>query len=194
MLTEEKIMEVLKEKLKPKRLKHSIGVKETAAELARVFGADVEKASLAGLIHDYAREIRLDVAIEESRKHDLTVDSVCYLEPVLLHGPLGAKLANLEFGVADQDILNAVFYHTTGRKDMSLLEKIIYVSDFIEPNRDFPGVEEARKIAFVSLDRCVLFAHDSSIRHIIAKGKIIHPDTVLSRNDLLSRLGRGDVR
>jgi hypothetical protein len=109
----------------------------------------------------------------------------------LMHGPAAVHICKRDFGIQDTDILNAVRYHTTGKENMSILEKVIYLSDFIEPTRDFAGVDTLRELAGQNLDRALLKAFDLSIEYIISKNGLIHTDTVLSRNYILQSLSRG---
>jgi len=106
----------------------------------------------------------------------------------LIHGPVGAKIATDLFKITDRDILSAIEYHTYGKKNMTKLEKIIYLADLIEEGRDYPGVEELRALAERDLDRAVLKALDNSIIHVIAKGGLIHPNTIEARNYIINKL------
>lgn len=187
-MTVDEIKSKLKQTLKENRYNHTIGVMETAKKLAQIYGEDENKAEIAGLLHDCAREIRGEKLFELCEKYHIPVDDVSKAQPELLHGPLGAKLAEEVFGINDADILNAIYYHTTGRKNMSMIEKIIYIADVIEPLRDFEGVEEIRKEAMIDIDRAILLALDGSIRYVLSKGEMLHIDTVNSRNYILSEI------
>ncbi|MDD6327903.1 MAG: bis(5'-nucleosyl)-tetraphosphatase (symmetrical) YqeK, partial [Lachnospiraceae bacterium] len=150
MMNHEKMMERLKTNIKAKRFEHSLGVEYTAACLAYVHGADVEKARIAGLLHDCAKGIPTKEKLEKALKHGLPVNSFEKNNPDLLHAKLGAYYARYKYEIKDIDILNAITYHTTGRPDMSLLEKIIYVADYIEPNRKpIDELDIIRKEAFI---------------------------------------------
>jgi predicted HD superfamily hydrolase involved in NAD metabolism len=107
--------------------------------------------------------------------------------PVLLHAPLGAELARRECGVHRESVLNAIRFHTTGRPGMSLLEKVIFVADYIEPGRDFPGVERVRESALVDLDEAMLRALDQTIAYVLERAQLLHPITLETRNDLILR-------
>ncbi len=146
----------LKKKLDPERYGHTLGVMYTAASLAMCHGVDVQKALLAGLLHDCAKCIPGEKKVKLCQKHHLRVSEVEKKNPSLLHAKLGAYLAEKEYGVKDEDILNAIRSHTTGRPDMSELEKIIFIADYIEPGRlELPNMGEVRKLAFRSLDACL---------------------------------------
>lgn len=168
--------------LSEKRYRHSLGVMETAVKMAQIFGASTESARLAGLLHDCAKDI--DKAIMPEMCENLGV----YLDPVkleqrsLIHADLGAKLAEDEFGVKDAEILDAIRYHTLGRPDMTVLEKILYIADFTEPNRkSFPGLDELRKMSEADLDLAMLRAVESSIRYVKSQGKLLHEQSLLTQ-------------
>lgn len=187
MWTEKQMNEYLKAKLKKSRYVHSLGVMDTAVKLAERHGADVAKARIAGLIHDCAKCMDEKDMIDLVTHEDMNIDEVSMRNAALLHGPAGAIIAENEMGIGDQDILGAVRYHTTGKSDMSLLEKIVYIADYIEPNRNFPGVEELREITFEDLDKGLLKAFDNTIKHVVDGGQLLHFDTVKGRNYLLCR-------
>lgn len=106
-------------------------------------------------------------------------------EPKLLHAPVGAALLTADLGVADGDVQEAVRWHTTGRSGMALLEKVVYLADFIEPNRDYPGVAELRDTARASLDQALLQAVEQTIRSVLSRGMLLHPRSVEFRNSLI---------
>ncbi len=172
--------------LKPSRYKHSIGVMEAAGEMAQHFGADVKKAQIAGLLHDCAKNIDAPRAKKLCEKYGLVPDAVTTAEPGLMHQLLGPAHAMSEFCVTDKEILDAIGCHTTGKAQMSLLDKILYLADFIEPNRaDFPGLDKLRKLCEKDIDTAMLYALELSLRHVLSKGGLIHPDTVTARNAFL---------
>ncbi len=171
-----------------KRYRHSIRVMEEALNLARIFNCDEEKAAIAGLLHDCGKFENEDELLKKAYDFDIIQVGSYFNNASLIHGALGAEIARREFQINDIDILNAIRYHTTGRENMSLLEKIIYISDYIEPDRDFPGVEEIRKLAYENLDLALLNAMDKTIKHIIDKGYYLHPDTINARNYLVFKI------
>lgn len=186
MLELEKINEVLMQTLSERRYQHSLGVAEMAEKLAAKYGADKEKAFLAGLIHDCAKEIPPEEAVTMLRESfHITPDAMSLQAPRLLHGVLGACIAQSRFGIYEPEILDAVRYHTTGKAKMNLLSKIIYIADYIEPNRAYRDVEYLRDLTFQNLEEAMLFAVDFTVRDLVEKGKTIHPDTIHLRNDLL---------
>jgi len=190
-MTLEEMKQKLEGTLTPKRFNHSLGVMECAVELASRYGENVERAAVAGLLHDCARDIKGNEVFAKCEEYGVMVDHICRLQPELLHGPLGAMMIREEFGITDEDVVNAVRYHTTGRENMSLLEKIIFIADYIEPGRNFPGVDEIRKAAIEDMDSTMLMALDQTISYVLSKGGLLHPLTVNARNYLLFSRKRG---
>ena len=180
-------MRVLLEKsLKPSRYQHSLGVAETAVFLARRFGVDEEQAQVAGLLHDCAREFRNEDLIAEAEKRLIMVGNIERQMPLLLHAYVGSRLVTEKYGVSDHAVEQAIWRHTVGGAKMTKLDKIIWFADMIEPNRDYPGVEELRSLAKnAALDDMVLAGLTQSITFVLQKGGLIHPDTVIARNEIL---------
>jgi len=168
------------------RLEHSVNVSVCARDLALKYGADTGKAELTGLIHDCAKCLTYDKMLELCKKYDLKTDEISKTSRALLHGPLGACLARDLFGIDDDEILSAIACHTTGKKGMNLLDKVVCLADYIEPLRRFDGVEEIRQLAFTDIDLALLKALEISIVHVINSGLLLHPATVEARNELLS--------
>lgn len=175
-------------RLSEARFRHTFGVAEEAVRLAEKWGADEKAAYAAGLIHDYAKELPREEAMRIAEKTGVLPDRGLLAYPALLHGPIAAYMAEREFGVTDPDILNAVMYHTTGRCGMSKLEKIIYLADFIEPNRSFDGVNEIRALAYESLNRAVLEETDMVIKFIIDRKNPLYMGMVVARNEMLEQV------
>lgn len=188
MLDLNSIEDYLKNSISSKRYIHSINVSSTAVELARFYGCDILKAEVAGLVHDCARELDRIQLLDCLAAEGMVVDDLTLCVKELLHGPAAVHICRRVFGIEDKDILDAVQYHTTGRENMTLLEKVIYLSDFIEPARDFDGVEELRGLAFKDLSEALLSALNSSIEYVISKNGLIHVDTILSRNYLIKEI------
>ena len=182
MWSQDKIVEYLRSNLRYKRFEHSLSVRDTAVELAKFHKADVEKARLAGLVHDCAKDKSGEELLGIASAAGYHVDEISMDSPKLLHGLVGAIIAKDVMGIEDEDVLNAVTYHTTGRKGMSMLEKIIYIADYVEPLREFPGVDKMRQDVYVNLDSAMLYAFDSTIRYVIERGQMIHPYSVEGRN------------
>ncbi len=184
----ETITKKLAQRLSAKRYKHSMGVSETAVILAERFGADTNKAQTAGILHDCAREIPRNTLLQRAEAFGIVVDDVERQEPVLLHAPLGAEVARVEYGIDDIEICRAIVSHTVGGPEMTLLDKIIYLADFIEPGRSCPGVDKLRLLAEKDLEAALLAAYDQTLRYIVGEGGLIHPATVAGRNSLLIKM------
>ena len=149
------------------RFYHTLGVSYTAASLAMSHGADVYKAQLAGLLHDSAKYLKSSEMIGECEKYGIDITAVERQSPGLLHTKLGAYFAKEVYGVEDEEILSAILYHTTGCPDMSLLEEIIYVADYIEPGRPaLPYIDEMRACAFNNLHKATFYELKSVIKKI----------------------------
>ena len=153
----QKIRKQLSKALDNKRFEHTQGVAYTSAALAMRYGEDIKKAELAGLLHDCAKGLPTKEKLEKARKHGLHISKYEEKNPDMLHAKLGAYYARYKYDVTEQKVLDAITYHTTGRPNMSLLEKIIFVADYIEPNRKLiKDMEEIRKEAFEDIDKCVI--------------------------------------
>lgn len=175
------VLAILDDQVSANRLSHMRRVSETARDLAVQYGADPTKAALAGLLHDYAKERPDKDFLEAIETFGLDSDLKNWGNDVW-HGFIGSYLIETELGISDQDILKAVRYHTTGRPGMSLLEKIVYIADYIEPGRDFPGVEVARELVAHSLDQAVAYETAHTIAYLAQKGMPIYPKTLETYN------------
>lgn len=179
-------LEIVKKQLTEHRYQHTIGVMETAVELAKRYGADEKKAELAAIFHDYAKfrpkEEMKQIILEQNMPNDLLSYNT-----ELWHAPVGAYLVQTEVGIQDEDILKAIRYHTSGRADMTLLEKIVYVADYIEPGRIFQGVEEVRALAQQDLDQALLQALKNTVQFLLKKNQPIYPDTIHTYNALIMK-------
>jgi predicted HD superfamily hydrolase involved in NAD metabolism len=187
MWSEEKMDEYLKKNLKESRYNHSLQVRDSAIVLAKKYKVDENKARIAGIIHDCAKNLMDEEIISLVKSQNIQISEECFRNPQILHGLAGAIIAKQVFKVKDEDILNAITYHTTGRKNMSSLEKIIYLADYIEPSRDFPGVDVLRDMSLKNLDKALFIAFDNTINYVIKKGQLLHLDTIVARNDLILR-------
>ena len=160
----------LQKALTENRYRHTMGVTYTACALAMVHGADLNQARLAGLLHDCAKCISNKEKIEMCRKQKLDVTRFELDHPVLLHAKLGEYLAKKKYNVTDEAVLSAIRWHTTGKPAMTDLEKIIYIADFIEPNRDkAPNLTGLRKAAFEDLDNCMYLILRDSVEYLSSK-------------------------
>lgn len=185
MWNEEDILTFLKQKLPQRRFNHVMGVRDTAVKLAERYSASKKAAATAALLHDCAKNMENEELLQIVRKGGYEPDFVQVNAPQLLHSVAAIIIAKEKMNIIDEDILNAVRYHTTGRENMSLLEKIIYIADYIEPSRNFPEVEYFREKAFLNLDETLLEALENSIKYVVGKKDLLHPDTVLARNFML---------
>jgi len=184
----EAMKEELAQRLQKKRYEHSLGVADTAAMLAGRFGVDVEKARIAGLLHDCAREYRTADLPAEAARRSIAYGEVERAMPLLLHAYVGARRAEELYGVTDAEIQQAIWRHTVGGEHMTKLDKIIYFADMIEPQRDYPEVEALRALSrTASLDVMVLEGLSQSIAFVLHSGRLIHPATVAARNEILLR-------
>lgn len=193
MIDLEDYIKILTTKLTPKRLSHSIGVSQTASVLAQKYGAQSEQARLAGLLHDCARGLSNNILLQMARSFGIVVSDVEIANPALLHAPVGACLAKTEFGIMDEQVLQAIKWHTTGGPDMTVLDKVVFLADYIEPNRSFPGVDRIRKIAEVDLDQAVLATFDQTLQFVIAQGGLIHTASVEGRNFMLLKVIKNKI-
>ena len=172
----------LKKELDRQRFEHTLGVEQTARQMARVFGEDEEKAALAGLLHDCAKCMPLSQMIKAARRAD--VDPVMKESKALMHAVAGRCVAQDVYGIQDENVLGAIRWHTTGRAGMTRLEKIIYLADVIEPNRKpYPGLEDLRALCMQDLDSAMHAALRQSLEHVREQGKPLHPDTLAALAD-----------
>ncbi|MBR4443622.1 MAG: nicotinate-nucleotide adenylyltransferase [Clostridia bacterium] len=169
----------LKQTLSPHRLSHTLSVAETAVRLAARFGENPCQAHLAGMLHDCAKGLDAPALLRLIRAGGVPADELELSMPALLHAPAGAVLAREEYRVGDEAVLSAIRWHTTGRRNMTKLEKIIYLADMIEPEReDFPGLSEIRALALKDLDRAVSLAAARSAAYVAEQGRTLHPNTM----------------
>lgn len=183
------IEEKLKEMLPEKRVKHSIGVSNCAVKLSEIYNCDREKAKLAGLIHDCAKYFTNEEIEYNVKKFNIDLDPLEENNRSLSHSIVGSYVIQDKFNIEDADIINAVRYHTTGRENMSLLEKIIYMADLIEDGRNFPLVDELRQLAYSGkLDEALLLSFNNTIKFVMNNNQFIHPRTVTARNYILKEI------
>lgn len=151
-----KLRKNVKDVMTKSRYEHTLGVEFTAASLAMRYEVDIEKAELAGLLHDCAKCIDSEDTLDECKKYNIELTDVEKRNPFLIHSKLGAVHAKKLYGVDDEDIISAIRFHTTGKPDMTMLEKIIFIADYIEPGRDkAPNLKEIRKMSFIDIDEAM---------------------------------------
>lgn len=167
MKTVEELQEELKLVLKKKRFNHSVGVRYTAQSMAMKFGLDIDKAGTAGILHDCAKYLSDDKMLSECEKYKLTLSPAEKLKPSLLHAKVGAVYAREFYEVEDEEVLSAIRWHTTGKPSMSDLDKIIFIADYIEPERKIlPRMQEIREMAFTDLDKTMYLILDNMISYL----------------------------
>lgn len=173
-----KIKKKLKNELDESRYEHTIGVMDTAACLAMRYGADLTQALVAGLLHDCAKCIPNDKKLKLCRKNGIEVTPFEEKAPFLLHAKLGAWMAEHEYHVSDPAILSAIACHTTGKPDMSLLDKIVFIADYIEPERNkAPGLPEIRRLSFTDIDQALIRILSDTLDYLASSNDPIDPAT-----------------
>ena len=175
------LLQKIQMRMSEHRFKHVLGVEEMAIALAEKYGCSPEKASIAALTHDYAKERPDDEFILVIKRDGYDTALLDYGNAIW-HGVVGASFVERELGITDEEIVHAIRVHTTGAAKMSLLDKIIYVADYIEPGRVFPGVKEARELALIDLDEAVAFETKHTLAHLIEQEQQIYPKTIETYN------------
>ncbi|NHN30981.1 bis(5'-nucleosyl)-tetraphosphatase (symmetrical) YqeK [Paenibacillus agricola] len=186
-MNRKQLIDAVKEQMPAKRWEHTLGVMETAVMLARVYGCDADQAHLAAVLHDVCKYWPVKEQGDVIRENGLPADLLEY-DKEIWHAHAGAFIAKRDYEVNDEAVLDTIRYHTTGRKQMTLLEKIVCLADYIEPGRDFPGVERIRELAEHSVDKALLVAFDGTILFLLEKGKKVYPLTIEARNSLIDDL------
>ena len=181
----ETIKRKLIKRLSKEKYIHSISVMDTAVDMARHYGVFDERFVIAGLLHDCAKDISTEEMFKLCVKYHVKVDIYQKSQPALLHGALGAEIAKHDFEIEDEEILRSIKYHTTGCENMGMFEKIIYMADYIEPGRCFLGVKKLRKLSYKNIDQAMVEGLNMSIKEVIKKKGLIHPDTIHARNSIL---------
>lgn len=179
--TRAELISKIKQAVSSKRFQHILGVEKSALDLAKKNNYSLEKASIAALVHDYAKE-RTDQEFKEAiLKFNLSSDLLNW-NNFIWHGVVGAEFIRTELGIEDEEILNAVRRHTVGDIEMTTLDQIVYVADYIEEGRDFPGVKEARLIASENLKAAVSFETKHTLQFLMENNKVIYPAAILTYN------------
>ncbi|MBE6800568.1 MAG: HD domain-containing protein [Ruminococcaceae bacterium] len=182
-------IEILKGKLTEKRFIHSLNVAESAKELAKLYGYNEEIAYTAGLVHDCCKDTPAGLQLSYMLENGAELTEIEISSAKLYHAMCGSIYVKKEFEIENEDIINAVRYHTTGRKDMSLLEKIVFIADFISAERDYDGVEIMREKAIRSLDEAIVEGLGFTIKDLIDRGeRFVHPDTIDAYNDAMMNI------
>ena len=182
---------VLKERLTPQRFAHSLDVLERAGELAHIHRADPQQAGLAGLIHDIEKNTPIKILLQTLEKSDILLSSVDLASPPIWHAPCGFLYARDALGIRDEDVLNAIRYHTTGRAGMSKLEKVVYLADLTAADRDFSDVKKVRKLSEQDLDEAIFYSLQYLLGDLVEKGMPLQPDSLACYNEIaLKKAGR----
>lgn len=182
--TDEQYLEILRRRLTPYRLEHSLNVAKEARRLARRYGADERQAYTAGLLHDILKDASPETQLQMAKDFGILLDAVEQDAPNLWHARIGAGFLEHILGVRDRDLLNAVRYHTTARAGMSLLEKIVYIADFTAEGRTYPDVDVMRRLSDLSLEDAMRYSLHYTIDDLQKKGRTVHPDTLAALHEL----------
>ena len=183
----QKIQQELKQVLSEKRYLHSIGTMELAEELAKQYGVNSKEAALSGLIHDIAKEMPKEEQIKYVEENHILIDQLEQTNTGLLHAKIGANIAKIKYGFSE-NMQNAIAYHTTGNPEMDKLAKIVFIADKAEKTRNHKEIETVRTLAKQNLDQCILYILDFTIKLNIDEKKLIHPNSILTRNKILFNL------
>ena len=185
MYSESQLIEIVKGKLNEDRFYHSLCVADSAEELAKKYGCDEKKARICGILHDIMKNTPLNQQLDFLTKQGISLTDTELSNPKLYHALSGAEYVKSILKIDDEEIYNAVRYHTTARKGMSLMEKVIYIADFISADRDYDDVDIMRKKAEESLESAMLYGLKYSIAEITSRGSTLHPDSVDAYNELI---------
>lgn len=185
MYTVLEIKDILKIRLSKKRYTHSLNVADSARLLAKINGFDEDKCYLAGLVHDICKELPKDEQLEMVKKSERDITPEELVTPPLYHAPAGAYYCERVLGITDEDILNAVRYHTIGRAGMSEIEKAVFMADLISDDRNYKGVDEMRKLSYDNLNTAILEAVKFNITDVIKKGSRIPSHTINAYNEYI---------
>ena len=177
----------VRQTLSPARAYHSVCVAEEAVRLAAHYGADEKKAETAGILHDITKETCVQEQLQILKESGIINRKIDLVAPKLLHAQTAALLIQRQFGITDPEIICAVRYHTTGRAHMALLEKILFLADFISADRDYPGVEKIRAEAYLHPEQAMLIGTQFTIRELTERFCPVHPDTVALYNEILCK-------
>ena len=190
--TDEKIITLIRSKLIADRFNHSLNVADSAKELALSYGADADKAYTAGLLHDVMKNASEEEQLGVLSEAGIELMPVERENKKLWHAIAGAAYVKFVMGIDDRDIIRAVRYHTTGRSGMSLLERIVYLADYISADRNYNGVEDMRRLCKSDSDEAILYALTFGIPDLVSKGRVIHPDSIDLYNEVIIKKQGGN--
>ena len=183
-MTYKEYEEIIEKRMTSARFRHSKNVAKEAVRLAKKYGADVEKAEIAGILHDATKESSDEEQLELIERAGIELTPLERSTRKLWHAISGAAFVQVELGITDPDIINAIRYHTTGRAGMSLLEKVIFIADFTSAERDYDGVDKMRKVADKNLEDAVLEGMSFTISDLAQRKLTIAPDTFMGYNEV----------
>lgn len=185
LITVEECTPILQKFLKESRYRHSLAVSEQAVSLALLYGADVEKARIAGLLHDLAKNLSEKQCLQWGKELHVSFDEITRRLPSLWHAVLSEAYVREKLGICDPEVLWAIRYHTTGRAGMCLLEKVVYLADYTSVDRTFPDAEVLRKTVCQDLNEAMRIALEFTICRLVREKKPVHPDSVSAYNELV---------
>ena len=181
------LLQEVSQKVEKSRFEHILRVEAKAVEIGQKYGADVEACRLAALLHDYAKDMQRSEVVKVQNVAHIT-DEMLAFGSQIWHGPAGAYFAKETFGVTNQEILDAIYQHTIGGEQMSLVAKVVFVADYIEDGRDFPGVAEARERANQDLDATVIYKIKQTLKHLVDREARIYPYTLTVYNQWMQKM------
>ncbi|GAA0601983.1 bis(5'-nucleosyl)-tetraphosphatase (symmetrical) YqeK [Virgibacillus siamensis] len=184
-------VEIVKPHLTKSRFEHTLRVADTAVELTDVFGGSREKIELAAVFHDYAKCKPAEEMKQFILECDELPNNLLDYHHELWHGPVASVLIDREYGIIDDEIKSAIYCHTTGKEKMSRMDRIIFVADYIEPGRSFPGIDEVRKAARYDLQLASWMALRNTIQFLVSKNATVYPDTFYAYNELTRQINGG---
>ncbi len=179
--------EIISKRMKTARFKHSKNVAKEAVRLAKKYGADVKKAEIAGILHDATKETEAEEQMALVERAGIVLTEMERTSPKLWHAISGSAFVRVELGIDDPEIIDAIRYHTTGRAGMTLLDKVIFIADFISADRDFDGVDKLRKLADKDLDEAVLEGMSFTMADLAQRKLTIAPDTFAGYNEMAAK-------
>lgn len=183
----QELEEAVSKVLKKNRYRHTLGVAHTSACLAMRYGADIDEAYLAGLMHDIAKHLDENEMLKSAKKYKLKLSAFEKENPFILHGPVGACIAKKEYGIDNKDILNAITNHTTGRPGMSLLEKIVFIADYMEAGRDqAENLPLVRELAFRDIDECLIKILTDTLTYLASSNMPVDEKTQITADSYIT--------
>ncbi|ADU29834.1 bis(5'-nucleosyl)-tetraphosphatase (symmetrical) YqeK [Evansella cellulosilytica] len=189
-MNEEQALLEVKKALKTRRYEHTVRVRDEAQKLANQYHVNIEKARVAAILHDYAKYRSVE-EMKQTIKDEKLDKRLLFYGNEILHAFVGATYVQKELGVDDEEIISAIRYHTTGRAQMTDIEKVVFLADYIEPGRTFRGVEEVREKAYKDLDHACFLALRNTVQFLVGVEKSIYPDTFEAYNDFAQKIKGG---